>query len=158
MPQNQIQKASSSDAQRSSVLPPVAQRERIGVRIEAILSQFWRDDATPDAVQVLEIEGWMDVLQSLSEAEIRAAWAEYQKNGPRTKTGRLYKPDAGALFSIAAASRREERAAAKARLDADQRMIEDREYHDRRTSRASPEAVAEIMRSVGASKSVRVEN
>ncbi len=49
----------------------------------------------------MEIEGWQDVLEVLSEVEFRKAWAEYQRSGPRTKTGKLYKPDAGALYGIA---------------------------------------------------------
>lgn len=74
-------------------------RTKIGVRVEAILGQFWRDDDTPDAVRAVEIEGWMDVLENCSHSEIRAAWTDYQKSGPRTATGKLYKPDAGALYS-----------------------------------------------------------
>lgn len=77
-----------------------AHRVKIGVRAEAILGQFWRDDATPDAVRALEIEGWMDVLENCSHSEIRKAWATYQRTGPRTASGKLYKPDAGALWKI----------------------------------------------------------
>lgn len=75
-------------------------RAKIGVRAEAILSQFWRDDDTPDAVRALEVEGWMDVLENCSHSEIREAWTAYQKTGPRTQAGKLYKPDAGALYQI----------------------------------------------------------
>jgi hypothetical protein len=75
-------------------------RQKIGVRASAILGQFWQDADTPEAVQVLEIEGWPDVLQNCSHSEIRVAWAEYQKSGPRTQAGKLYKPDAGALYHI----------------------------------------------------------
>jgi hypothetical protein len=53
----------------------------------------------------LEIEGWQDVLEVLSEMEFRKSWSEYQRSGPRTKSGKLYKPDAGALFKIAMGSR-----------------------------------------------------
>ena len=77
-----------------------AHRSKIGVRAEAILRQFWRDDETPDAIQAIEIEGWCDVLENCSHSEIRAAWAGYQKTGARTKNGKLYKPDAGALYII----------------------------------------------------------
>jgi len=48
----------------------------------------------------LEIEGWMDVLENCSHSEIREAWRDYQKNGARTQSGKLYKPDAGALYRI----------------------------------------------------------
>ncbi|WP_104019099.1 hypothetical protein [Roseovarius nitratireducens] len=75
-------------------------RSKIAVRAEAILDQFWRDDDTSDAQRALELEGWADVLETCSHSEIRKAWAEYQKTGPRTRAGRLYKPDAGALYRI----------------------------------------------------------
>lgn len=82
-----------------------AHRAKIGVRAEAILGQFWRDDDTPDAVRALELEGWMDVLENCSHSEIRKAWATYQRTGPRTQSGKLYKPDAGALYRIIQAAR-----------------------------------------------------
>jgi hypothetical protein len=83
-----------------AALSPQQQQEhraKIGVRARVILSQFWKEDTT-DAEQAIEAEGWMDVLETCSHSEIRAAWADYQKHGPRTKTGRLVKPDAGALY------------------------------------------------------------
>lgn len=80
-------------------------RAKIGVRVEAILGQFWRADDTPDAVRAVEIEGWMDVLENSSHTEIRTAWAKYQKTGPRTASGKLYKPDAGALYLLITAAR-----------------------------------------------------
>ena len=52
-------------------------------------------------MQTLDIEGWMDVLQPLTDDELRGAWAEYQRSGPRTAKGSLMKPDAGALYRIA---------------------------------------------------------
>jgi len=42
----------------------------------------------------------MDVLENCSHSEIRKAWATYQRTGPRTAAGKLYKPDAGALWKI----------------------------------------------------------
>lgn len=75
-------------------------RAKIGVRAEVILKQFWRDDEISDAERALEIEAWMDVLQTCSHSEIRNAWAEYMRTGPRTQAGKLYKPDAGALYRI----------------------------------------------------------
>jgi hypothetical protein len=83
----------------------VEHRAKIGVRVQAILNQFWRDESTPDAVQALEIEGWIDVLERCSHSEIRMAWAEYQRTGPRTERGTLCKPDAGALHRIIRRSR-----------------------------------------------------
>lgn len=53
-----------------------------------------------DAEQALEIEGWIDVLEGCSHSEIRKAWANYQRSGPRTQSGKLYKPDAGALYRL----------------------------------------------------------
>lgn len=82
-----------------------AQRIEIAVRTESILSQFWRDDHTHDGLRALEIEGWVDVLEGSSPGEIRAAWASYQRSGPRTATGRLAKPDAGALWQMIVAAR-----------------------------------------------------
>lgn len=81
-------------------------RENIGMRVEAILSQFWRDEDTPDAVAALEVEGWMDVLEYTTPHEIRMAWADYQKEGPRTKAGKLYRPDAGAIHNLIMRRRR----------------------------------------------------
>ena len=75
-------------------------RAKIGVRVEAILGNFWRDDETPDAVRAVEIEGWMDVLQGFTEYEIRMAWATYQVEANRTASGRMVRPDAGALARI----------------------------------------------------------
>jgi hypothetical protein len=75
-------------------------REKVGLRVKAILSQFWREDGMPEAVQALELESWIDVLQNCSHSEIREAWAAYQRSGPRTARGCLCKPDAGALYRI----------------------------------------------------------
>lgn len=91
-----------------AALSPQQQQEhrvKIGVRAKAILGQFWTDAETPEAVQALEIEGWADVLENCSHTEIRNAWATYQKTGPRSKSGRLSKPDAGALYRIVLSSR-----------------------------------------------------
>lgn len=74
-------------------------RAKIGLRARVILSTFWREDDT-DAEQALELEGWMDVLENCSHSEIRKAWAKYQRTGPRTATGKLYKPDAGAIYKM----------------------------------------------------------
>jgi hypothetical protein len=40
----------------------------------------------------------MDVLQGCSEAEMRDAWSDYQRYGPRTQAGKLCRPDPGALY------------------------------------------------------------
>ena len=72
----------------------------VGVRVQSILDQFWRDDHTPDALQAMEMEGWIDVLEECSHIEIRSAWTVYQNGGPRTSSGRLAKPLAGDLWRI----------------------------------------------------------
>jgi hypothetical protein len=81
------------------------QRIEIAIRAEVILAQFWRDDDTHDGMRAIELKGWVDVLEGCSAAEMRAAWATYQRSGPRTGSGRLVKPDAGALWWIVMASR-----------------------------------------------------
>jgi len=103
-------------------------RAKIGARAEAILSQFWRDDETPDAVRALEIEGWIDVLESCSHSELRAAWAKYQRTGPRTQAGKLYKPDAGAIWHLVVGSRPKPQIVAPppARAEPKQRISADR--------------------------------
>lgn len=91
-----------------SSLRPEAQldhRARLALRVMAILGEFWTDDSTPDAVRAIQIEGWLDVVQELSEAELRQAWANYQRTGPRTERHKLQKPDAGALRDMAMRAR-----------------------------------------------------
>lgn len=75
-------------------------RAQIALRVTVILGQFWQDNDSPDAVRALEIEGWCDVLEPCTQDEIRRGWANYQISGPRTSTGRLYKPDAGAILAL----------------------------------------------------------
>jgi hypothetical protein len=78
-----------------------AHRAKIGVRVRAILGQFWQDMDTHDVEKVIEVEGWMDVLENCSHSEIRFAWRDYQTDQRnRTARGRLAKPDAGALLAI----------------------------------------------------------
>ena len=70
-----------------------------------MLSQFWVDEGAPDAVRAIQIEGWLDVLQDLGEDEVRQAWANYQRTGPRTARGLLCRPDPGALRDMAMRAR-----------------------------------------------------
>ena len=112
-----------------------AHRLKIGVRAEAILGQFWRDDDTPDAVRAVELEGWMDVLENCSHSEIRKAWANYQRSGPRTQSGKLYKPDAGALYRLIINDR--------------PKPAPVRQPEEKRDPPCSPEAAAEIMEKAG---------
>lgn len=126
----------------------------MAVRVDAILGQFWRDDATPKPVQVLEIETWLDVLEPLTEAEIRFAWAEYQRSGPRTGKGRLTKPDAGAIWRIASAVRRADATIASLERRREQDRAEDEEYRARRASRPTAERISQIIAEVGMAKSI----
>lgn len=71
-----------------------------------MLSQFWQAQNVTEAEMVIETEGYLDVLENVSHSEFRAAWADYQINGPRTAAGKLIKPDAGAIYNIAIANRR----------------------------------------------------
>jgi hypothetical protein len=75
-------------------------RGRIGVRAQAILSQFWQKDTDP-VVRVMELESWMDILEPFSEDEIRKAWNAYMcDKANRNSAGRLLRPDPGALRNI----------------------------------------------------------
>lgn len=75
-------------------------RGRIYVRVKSILAQFWIADDMPDVERALLLEGWLDVLEPCMDDEIRAAWVEYQRNGPRSAKGVLIRPDPGALWQI----------------------------------------------------------
>jgi len=129
-------------------------RAKIGVRARAILGQFWNDENTPDAVQAMELEGWMDVLENCSHSEIRKAWATYQRTGPRTQAGKLYKPDAGALYQIILRARPKPKAVPDARpMTAEERKAE--EERRRRDREINPERKAEadaILRDVAIGK------
>lgn len=133
----------SSRAQR------VAQRERIGVRVIAILDQFWQRLDKIDAMQQLEVEGWMDVLEPLDETEIRKAWAEYQRTGPRSAKGALLKPDAGAIYRIAMAARQPAILAKITQEEHERKREEDRKERERWENRPSPETIADIIRQSG---------
>lgn len=85
--------------------PSKAQRAEVAIRARAILAQFWRADDTPDAVQAIELEGWCDVLDGCTPDEVRRAWENYQKTGPRSQRGTLIRPDAGAIHRIVLAAR-----------------------------------------------------
>ena len=112
-------------------------RAKIGVRVESILLNFWREDGVADIVRVCKIQGWVDVLETCSHSEVRAAWAEYQRSGPRNALGRLLKPDAGALWRIVMASRPKPKPA-PIRPQVEEAPRE----------RMSPERVRQIMREV----------
>lgn len=92
----------------SSLPPPAGQREthraRMAVRVLTLLRQFFQADVEP-AERAVEVEGWLDVVDGLTEAEFRDAWAEYQRTGPRSERGALLRPDAGAIYGIAMKAR-----------------------------------------------------
>lgn len=114
---------------------------RVGARAEAILSQFWRDDEADPAIRALELEGWIDVLEGCGDAEIRYAWSEYQKDGPRSRAGRLLRPDAGAIYRLIMAARGRDMLAARAALP--------RPPPEPDRASVSPDAAREIMRRAG---------
>lgn len=105
-------------------------------------------------VRALELEGWLDVLESLSDAEIRMAWAEYQKTGPRSAAGKLLKPDAGALFRIANDARRAAMSQRIAAMRDAEREADELEYLHRQASKPSAERAAQIIRDAGIAISV----
>lgn len=136
-----------------------AHREKIGVRSQAILGQFWRDDATPDAVQALELEGWMDVLENCSHSEIRKAWANYQRTGPRTQSGKLYKPDAGALYQIIMRARPKPQVVHSRPMTAEERKAD--EERRRETRKTNPDRAAQaqaILEETGMAKRMEAGN
>lgn len=65
-----------------------------------MLGQFWQSEDTADEVRVIEMETWLDTIGHCSCDDFRSAWIAYQRSGPRTKAGRLYKPDAGAIYRL----------------------------------------------------------
>jgi hypothetical protein len=75
-------------------------RGSIAVLATSILSQFWVSEDEPDEVRAFQLRGWLDVLDGIARDEVRAAWAEYQKTGARSKLGVLYRPDAGAIYKL----------------------------------------------------------
>ena len=77
-------------------------RVLIGVTIKAILRQFWQDVNSADAVEAVELSLWLDILQECSNPELFKAWATYSKDtkNRNANTGRLHKPDAGALYTL----------------------------------------------------------
>lgn len=117
--------------------------------MRAILEQFWIEDATEDAVQAVQLEGWLDVLEPFSDEEVRRAWAEYQRSGPRARNGALRKPDAGALWLIIDGWRGR---AAAAQRDLERRRKEAEEAMRPRSDRVTAERAAEILREVAQGK------
>ena len=55
------------------------------------------------------------------ESKIRKAWATYQRTGPRTQSGKLYKPDAGALYQIIFRSRPKPKVVERRPMTSDER-------------------------------------
>lgn len=115
-------------------------RRRIAARCEAILGQFWRDDDAA-AIRALQVEGYVDVLQHVSHVELRDAWAEYQRTGPRSRAGRLLRPDAGALLELVVRDRTRKQPPVIDRRPAPEPMA--------RAGLADRKSAAEIMDEVG---------
>lgn len=133
-----------------SSLPQREERRiKTALRVSAILGQFWQRDGTDDAVQAIEIEGWLDVLEPLTDREVRDAWASYQRSGPRTARGVLIKPDAGALYRIATAVRQDAATRHIAAMRDRERREEDRIEAERQAQKPSAETAARILREAG---------
>ena len=75
-------------------------RMELAVRIQAMLLQFWVAEDTEDAIRVIELETWLDTLGGISPDEFRHAVVDYNRTGPRTGSGRLVKPDPGAIWRL----------------------------------------------------------
>lgn len=118
--------------------------EKVAIEITGILQQFWRDAEDPDEVRAVEMRGWLDVLEGCALKEIRLAWADYQKTGPRSGRGVLYRPDAGAIHSRIMKERRD--AALYVASQKPRVMIEERREP------ASAEARARILKEVYADR------
>lgn len=97
------------------VFPELSDEEQVThtaavvVFAKAILSRFWRDDAEPQEFRDVELDTWVDVVGRLGVEEIKAAWVDYQTTGPRTKDGKLYRPDPGAIYLRVMKKRKRER-------------------------------------------------
>ncbi|MCB1355988.1 MAG: hypothetical protein KDK53_05645 [Maritimibacter sp.] len=76
----------------------VRHEAKVAIFSKAILARFWSDENEPDEYRDIEMETWLDVIGKLGQDEIRAAWSDYQKTGPRTRDGKLYRPDPGAIY------------------------------------------------------------
>ena len=94
-----VDQAGTQKALTASSSEPSTSDEKMGIEVTGILLQFWRDADDPDEVRAVEMRGWLDVMAGCSVKEIRAAWADYQKTGPRSGRGALYRPDAGAIWT-----------------------------------------------------------
>ena len=95
----------SFQGRSDSTIPDEKDRARKAVRTHVILSGFWRDAGDPEEGSSMELSDWMDALVGVSADELRTAWAEYQRSGPRSSSGRLARPDPGALYRIAIKAR-----------------------------------------------------
>lgn len=77
-----------------------SERAELALRISAMLGTFWGSDDTADEIRAIELESWLDTLGAMTCDQFRDAWITYQRTGPRTAKGRLYKPDAGAIWKL----------------------------------------------------------
>lgn len=116
------------------------QKARLMVWVSAILSEFWTEDA-PDDMRAIQMRSWAAVLVEVTADELLAAWTRYQKEGPRSASGRLARPDAGALFqSVMKAHKHQREMNPPVRVQLAAPAPE---------PRMSPERMAEIMREAG---------
>ncbi|WP_263721532.1 hypothetical protein [Defluviimonas sp. WL0075] len=100
----------------------------------------------------IDLECWLDVLEVYSDEEIRRAWAEYQRSGPRSARGVLYKPDPGALYQIIERNRAPAREAEYRKMMESIKTEEAQAEAERRASLPTYERAKEILREVAAAK------
>ncbi len=96
LPQHRPSHCDDADEERQTV--------EIGIHVETILLQFWRED-TNAAIRAMEITHWIDALDGCTADEVATAWRDYQRSGPRSAAGRLARPDAGVLYRNVMAAR-----------------------------------------------------
>jgi hypothetical protein len=115
-----------------------------------MMGNYWRNDETPEAIKAIEVETWLDVLEEFTDDEIHAAWTEYQRTGPRTARGALYKPDPGALYHIIQNRRAPAREAAYRRMLDEELAKKAREDAERKASVPTLERAKQIIAEVSA--------
>lgn len=74
-------------------------RAKVGVRVRAFLDNFYVESRDA-AVMAVDVDLWATALQQFSHSEIMAGFGAYFNDGPRTKSGKLTKPDPGAIKAL----------------------------------------------------------
>lgn len=96
-----------SPAETFAALPEQARRDhrkKIGIRVRAFLDNFYVESRDA-AVMAVDVDLWANALQIFTHAEIMDAFGKYFDTGPRSRAGRLIKPDPGAIKALIYAAR-----------------------------------------------------